>query len=221
MALLTPLGSLPYPQPADAANIPVHIQSLAEAVDGRTVLRFADAATRDAKVTAPVAGMLCWLGTPKQYWYYTGSVWTQLAPGPVHKANTTAGTTTSTAYVETLTGSTGDPTTVTFTAPASGAVLVSVGARISSSAATACHMSGEHPPEHDGRARRRRHPRGTRRRHQPVLRHDPVPGHRAHRERRLHRDGRLQVGRDHQHRDLRQPIHHRNSRDVRHTWPHH
>ncbi|MFF3575790.1 hypothetical protein [Streptomyces mirabilis] len=141
MALLTPLGSLPYPQPADAANIPVHIQSLAEAVDGRTVLRFADAATRDAKVTAPVAGMLCWLGTPKQYWYYTGSAWTQLAPGPVHKANTTAGTTTSTAYVETLTGSTGDPTTVTFTAPASGAVLVSVGARISSSAATACHLS--------------------------------------------------------------------------------
>jgi hypothetical protein len=141
MALLTPLGSLPYPQPADAANIPVHMQSLAEAVDGRTVLRFADAATRDTKVTAPVAGMLCWLSTPKQYWFYTGSVWTQLAPGPVHKANTTAGTTTSTAYVETLTGSTGDPTTVTFTAPASGAVLVSVGARISSSAATACHMS--------------------------------------------------------------------------------
>ncbi|MFD9191694.1 hypothetical protein ACFWCA_26100 [Streptomyces phaeochromogenes] len=141
MALLTPLGSLPYPQPADAANIPVHIQSLAEAVDGRTVLRFADGAARDAKVTAPVAGMLCWLSTPKQYWYYTGSVWTQLAPAPVHKANPTVGTTTATAFVETLTPSTGDPTAAAFTAPASGSVLVSVGARINSSTTGTCFMS--------------------------------------------------------------------------------
>ncbi|MEU6029355.1 hypothetical protein ABZ825_20470 [Streptomyces tauricus] len=142
MALLTPLGSLPYPQPADAANIPVHIQSLAEAVDGRTVLRFADSAARDTKVTAPVAGMLCWLSTPKQYWYYTGSVWAQLAPAPVHKANATSGTTTSTAFVETLTGSTGDPTAAAFTAPASGSVLVSLGSRISNSAAAGtCLMS--------------------------------------------------------------------------------
>ena len=141
MALLTPLGSLPYPQPADAANIPVHIQSLAEAVDGRTVLRFADSAARDTKVTAPVAGMLCWLSTPKQYWYYTGSVWTQLAPAPVHKANATGGTTASTAFVETLTGSTGDPTVAGFTAPASGSVLVSLGSRISNSATGTCFMS--------------------------------------------------------------------------------
>ncbi|MFF3711137.1 hypothetical protein [Streptomyces phaeochromogenes] len=141
MALLTPLGSLPYPQPADAANIPVHIQSLAEAVDGRTVLRFADGAARDAKVTAPVAGMLCWLSTPKQYWYYTGSVWSQLAPAPVHKANSTVGTTAATAFVETLTGSTGDPTAAAFTAPASGSVLVSVGARISNSTTGTCFMS--------------------------------------------------------------------------------
>ncbi|MEU9955920.1 hypothetical protein [Streptomyces sp. NPDC050982] len=141
MALLTPLGSLPYPQPADAANIPVHIQSLAEAVDGRTVLRFADGAARDAKLTAPVAGMLCWLSTPKQYWYYTGSVWSQLAPAPVHKANSTVGTTAATAFVETLTGSTGDPTAAAFTAPASGSVLVSVGARISNSTTGTCFMS--------------------------------------------------------------------------------
>ncbi|MGP4048315.1 hypothetical protein [Streptomyces sp. 2A115] len=141
MALLTPLGSLPYPQPADAANIPVHIQSLAEAVDGRTVLRFADSVARDAKVTAPVAGMLCWLSTPKQYWYHTGSVWTQLAPAPVHKANSTGGTTASTTFVETLTGSTGDPTVATFTAPASGSVLVSLGSRISNSATGTCFMS--------------------------------------------------------------------------------
>ncbi|MEU5700374.1 hypothetical protein [Streptomyces aurantiacus] len=64
----------------------MHIQSLAEAVDGRTVLRFAVSTARDIKVTAPVAGMICRLSTPKRYWYYTGSIWTQLAPAPVHKA---------------------------------------------------------------------------------------------------------------------------------------
>ncbi|MFI6057473.1 hypothetical protein [Streptomyces sp. NPDC051286] len=141
MSLLTPLGSLPYPQSTDAANVPLHIQSLAESVDGRTVLRFADAATRDAKVTAPVAGMLVWLTTPGRLHYYTGSYWALVAPGPVHKANSTTGTTASTAYVETLTGSTGDPTAVTFTAPPGGSVLVTVGARISGSATSASFMS--------------------------------------------------------------------------------
>ncbi|GAA2395899.1 hypothetical protein GCM10010420_21800 [Streptomyces glaucosporus] len=140
MALLTPLGSLPYPQPTDAANVPLHIQSLAEAVDGRTVLRFTDAATRDARVNAPVAGMLAWLTTPGRLYYYTGSHWAPVAPGPAHKAVATAGTTTSTSYVETLTGST-DPLAVSFTAPPSGTVLVTVGARVNSSAATACHLS--------------------------------------------------------------------------------
>ncbi|WP_338698646.1 hypothetical protein V2W30_20940 [Streptomyces sp. Q6] len=139
MSLLTPLGGLPYPQPADAANIPLHLQSLAEAVDGRTVLRFADQASLDAKVPAPVAGMLAFLTTPKQYTYYNGTKWAVLAPGPVHGANTGSGTTTSTAYVEALTGSTA--TTVTFTAPPSGAVLLTVGARGGSSAATAVYVS--------------------------------------------------------------------------------
>jgi hypothetical protein len=141
MALLTPLGNLPYPQPTDAANVPLHIQSLAESIDGRTVLRFADAATREARITAPVAGMLVWLNNPGRYFHYSGSQWQPVVPGSVHKANTTVGTLAVTAYTETLTGSTGDPTAVTFTAPLSGSVLVSVGARISGSAAVASFMS--------------------------------------------------------------------------------
>ncbi|GAA1358130.1 hypothetical protein [Streptomyces beijiangensis] len=137
MAQLTLLGNLPYPQPTDAANVPLHLQSLAEAVDGRTVLRFADAATRDAKVNAPVAGMIAWLASPGRLFYYTGTNWALVAPGPSHKANTTTGTTTSITYAETLTGSTGDPTIASFTAPPSGSVLVRVGGRISNSVATA------------------------------------------------------------------------------------
>lgn len=60
-------------------------------------------------------------------------------PTPAHGANTGSGSTTSATYVEALTGSTA--TTVSFTAPPSGTVLLTVGARISSSAATACYAS--------------------------------------------------------------------------------
>lgn len=79
---------------------------------------------------------------PGRYFHYTGTQWHPVVPGPVHKANSTIGTTASTTYAETLTGSTGDPTAVTFTAPPSGSVLVSVGARISGTAAgVSCLMS--------------------------------------------------------------------------------
>ncbi|MEU1014811.1 hypothetical protein ABZ383_27965 [Streptomyces sp. NPDC005900] len=141
MVALTPLGSLPYPQPADNANIPVHLQSLAEAVDGRTVLRFADAAARDAKVSDPIPGMLTWLNNPGRYYHFTAArQWAPLVPGPVHWFSNLSGTTTSTAYVETLTGVT-EPFAVTFLAPPSGIALLTVGARINNSAAGLAHFS--------------------------------------------------------------------------------
>lgn len=86
--------------------------------------------------------MLVWLTTPGRFFLYSGTQWQPVVPGAVHKANTTVSTLAAvTTYTETLTGSTGDPTAVTFTVPLSGSVLVSVGARISSSAAAASFMS--------------------------------------------------------------------------------
>ncbi|MEU6573299.1 hypothetical protein [Streptomyces sp. NPDC046805] len=130
----TPLSSLPYPQATDPADLPAHLKALADALDGRTVLRFADAAARDAKVTAPVAGMLAWIGTPGRLMYYTGSAWVPAAPTPAYKINVDAGDTTSTTYVETLNNAVGDPMAASFTAPASGQVLVTVGGYLWSSA---------------------------------------------------------------------------------------
>ncbi|MGW7056819.1 hypothetical protein [Streptomyces sp. NPDC054887] len=135
MVQLTPLSSLPYPQPADAANVPLHLQSLAEAVDGRTVLRVASTVALSS-VAAPVTGMLAWVTSPGRYYYYTGSYWHPVIPSPVVKLNPVAGTTASATYIEALTGSTGDAMAAAFTAPPSGAVLVTVGARISSSVST-------------------------------------------------------------------------------------
>ncbi|CAL9530333.1 hypothetical protein [Streptomyces sp. enrichment culture] len=94
MTRYTPLGGLPYPEPTDTANLPLHLQSLAEGVDGRTVLRYANATERDAAVKTPVAGMVAWLSTPGTLSYYTGSTWVALGAWntytPVWTADTTA-----------------------------------------------------------------------------------------------------------------------------------
>ncbi|MDG4857701.1 hypothetical protein P8605_05945 [Streptomyces sp. T-3] len=139
MVALTPLGSLPYPQPTDAANIPLHLQSLADAVDGRTVLRFADAADREAKVKDPVAGMVTWLTNPGRLFYYhaNAKVWAPVFPGPSHWYNHQPSTTTSATYAEIAT----EALSVGFLAPPSGTVLITLGARISNSAASTAYLS--------------------------------------------------------------------------------
>ncbi|MFF3098599.1 hypothetical protein [Streptomyces cyaneofuscatus] len=136
MVQLTPLSNLPYPQPTDAANVPLHVQSLAQALDGRTVLRLATTVALNS-VASPVTGMLAWVTNPGRYYFYTGSYWHPVLPSPVLKLNAVAGTTTSATYAEALTGSTGDTMVAAFTAPPSGTVIITVGARVSSSVATA------------------------------------------------------------------------------------
>ncbi|MEU9332002.1 hypothetical protein AB0D49_02430 [Streptomyces sp. NPDC048290] len=104
MTLYTPLGGLPYPQPTDTANLPLHLQSLATAVDGRTVLRYPDADDRDADVTTPVAGMVAWLTTPGTLSYYTGTQWIALGAWHTYTPTWTAATTNPSIGDGTLTG---------------------------------------------------------------------------------------------------------------------
>ncbi|MDX2872544.1 hypothetical protein [Streptomyces ipomoeae] len=140
MTAYTPLNGLPYPQPTDAANLPLHLQSLAEGIDGRTVMRFGSAGARDAVVTSPARGMVAWLDTPGQLTHWTGSVWAPVAPVPVFLYNNDAGTTTSTTAIETLTSATGDPLVAAFVAPTTGKVIVTVGAHMFNSTASTCYM---------------------------------------------------------------------------------
>ncbi|MFI6334734.1 hypothetical protein [Streptomyces sp. NPDC050535] len=140
MTAYTPLNGLPYPRPADTADLPLHLQSLAEAVDGRTVLRYGTAALRDAAITTPVAGMVVWLTSPGQLTHYTGTLWAPVAPVPVFLHNNDAGTTTATAASETLTDALGDPLVAAFVAPPTGRAIVTVGASMNNSSATACYM---------------------------------------------------------------------------------
>ncbi|MCX5559991.1 hypothetical protein [Streptomyces sp. NBC_00038] len=104
MTYYTPLNGLPYPAPTDTADLPFHLQSLAEGIDARTVLRYATAAARDTAVPTPVAGMVAWLTTPGTLSYYTGSAWIALGAWNSYTPVWTAATTNPAIGDGTLTG---------------------------------------------------------------------------------------------------------------------
>ncbi|MFK0187391.1 hypothetical protein ACIQV1_24660 [Streptomyces rubiginosohelvolus] len=138
----TPLSGLPYPQSSDPADLPAQLQTLAQALDGRTVLRFGTATERDAKIPTPVAGMVAWTASPPRLTHYTGSAWAPVGAVPVFRVNLDGGDTKAVTYGETLLNATGDPMRAAFVAPASGQVIVTVGGYISSSVAnTNSYMS--------------------------------------------------------------------------------
>jgi hypothetical protein len=104
MTLYTPLSGLPYPESTDSANLPLHLQSLAEGIDGRSILRYATAAERDTKITTPVSGMVAWLMTPGTLSYYTGSAWVAMGAWNTYTPAWTAVTTAPAIGNGTLTG---------------------------------------------------------------------------------------------------------------------
>lgn len=71
----TPIAALSYPALTDSPNGPSQVQALANGVDTQVVPRFATTTARDAAITAPVAGMVCWTTTPATHWYYSGTTW--------------------------------------------------------------------------------------------------------------------------------------------------
>ncbi|GAA3045131.1 hypothetical protein GCM10020229_65440 [Kitasatospora albolonga] len=77
MTKQTPMNQLPYPEPSDIADIPLHLQALTQAADSRMVMRFDTATARDTAVVQPVAGMIAWIKSPGYYTVYNGTGWVQ------------------------------------------------------------------------------------------------------------------------------------------------
>ncbi|MER7813715.1 hypothetical protein ABZ714_30775 [Streptomyces sp. NPDC006798] len=71
----TPIGAAPYPAPTDADSVPADMMALAVWASTRVTMRFADAAERDAAVTAPVSGMVAWLANPGALTIRTATTW--------------------------------------------------------------------------------------------------------------------------------------------------
>lgn len=61
MALTTNINGIPYPENTDTTNYPTAFDNLADQIDTRLVARFASAAARDAAITSPIAGQMCFI----------------------------------------------------------------------------------------------------------------------------------------------------------------
>jgi len=73
----------------DKPDLVVLGETLRDGLTPRSVMRFANATTRDATIAEPVAGMVCWLADVKQFQLYDGSTW--LTPSPPVTNVTTGG----------------------------------------------------------------------------------------------------------------------------------
>lgn len=64
---------------SDRPDLEKLARDLADGIIPRTLMRFADAAARNATLTSPVAGMQAWLADQKIYTYYTGAAWVRMS----------------------------------------------------------------------------------------------------------------------------------------------
>ncbi|QIK82387.1 hypothetical protein [Sanguibacter sp. HDW7] len=73
----TTIQPLPYPLPGDPADGPAQIKALAEAVEGRTVMRFASLAARDAALPTGklVDGMMCHVASENGVYVRAAGAW--------------------------------------------------------------------------------------------------------------------------------------------------
>jgi hypothetical protein len=110
----------------DAANdVPVDIKAAADSIGPYSNMRFANAAARDALLTAPVEGMRCWLQDINQWSYYDGLVWRPesafaMAAGTVTVVVTAAATGTATVTFPSGRFTVAPIINITLTDPATG-----------------------------------------------------------------------------------------------------
>ena len=71
----TPYQAIDLPVLADQATVPADLTIVAEELEERCIMRFADAAARDAAISVPVEGMVAWLSSVKRLTNYDGTVW--------------------------------------------------------------------------------------------------------------------------------------------------
>lgn len=102
-------------------------------VRDQVVSPFASAAARTSAITSPVAGMVSYQSDTQALYYYNGTSWVLVSPQAAGAADATSGTTTSTTFTDTLTGA--STLAVSFTAPASGQIVVSVAATMANGGA--------------------------------------------------------------------------------------
>lgn len=82
---------IPYLDYTDKPDLYLMGKGIVDGLTPQSVMRFANAATRDATITSPAAGMVAWLTDIKALVVYDGTSWINPAEPPqVHTYNATA-----------------------------------------------------------------------------------------------------------------------------------
>lgn len=129
MPATTSAQGAPYLTQLDAPDIAGISQQLAQFFELRIVMRFASAAERDLKLSAPTKGMLCYLLDAGRYQTHDGSKWQWLQPRPVHTEQVSSPNFGTTGQTVAFTNQ--QWPALTFVVPASGQFWASISANIS------------------------------------------------------------------------------------------
>jgi len=121
----------------DAPNAEALAKNIANALAQRSIMRFASASARNAAISSPVEGMAAWLQDSNLITIYTGSAWLPLLGASVSDQQSPSFDTSITTYGTGSTGGSYATCGVVFTAPLSGTVKITSGARVENSSTTA------------------------------------------------------------------------------------
>lgn len=87
----SPIAGLPYPATSAIPDVPADLESLAAALDIVVVPSFASATARDAAITSPSDGQLCYLADMDYFTAHINGSWVSLATA-AKSVGTSAGT---------------------------------------------------------------------------------------------------------------------------------
>lgn len=78
-----PIQGGPYPEPIDPPDGPGQMSAIVGWAAGRSVMRFASIAARDAALPIPVDGMVCYVAADKTYYGRSDGRWVAVWSDPV------------------------------------------------------------------------------------------------------------------------------------------
>ncbi len=70
-----PIQGGPYPDPSDPPDGPAQMSAIVAWIAGRSNMRFASTAARDAAIPSPVSGMSCYVDSDKTYYACVDGAW--------------------------------------------------------------------------------------------------------------------------------------------------
>jgi hypothetical protein len=128
---------------ADAPNAEALARNIANAIVKQTIMRFNSASNRNATITSPEEGMMAWLRDTDLLTVYTGTAWLPFLGTTVGAKANDGYEAKATSYTTAFTAGSYEHCGISWVAPLSGKVKITVGARVQNSSTAGSLVSPE------------------------------------------------------------------------------